>query len=73
METRQRAGKGSVSMKELKDWTIREIKEECEKATICTEQCLLAYIDGQGSICCSIDKIMNFDEAPYMWELGDEQ
>lgn len=60
-------------MKELKDWTIREIKEECYKAEKCTEKCRLSYVNSQRIICCKIDKMMGYDEAPYMWELGDEE
>ena len=56
-------------MKELKDWTIGEIKEECYKAEKCTEKCRLSYVNVHGNIGCKIDDMMGYDEAPYMWEL----
>ena len=56
-------------MKDLKDWTLGEIKQECYKAEKCTESCRLAYVNGHGNISCRIDDMMGYDEAPYMWEL----
>lgn len=60
-------------MKELKDWTLGEIKRECYETEKCKERCRLAYVNGHGDICCKIDDMMGYDEAPYMWELGEEQ
>ncbi len=60
-------------MKKLKDWTLGEIKQECYKAEKCTEECPLAYINDGGYAVCRIDEMMGYDEAPYIWELGDEQ
>ena len=47
-------------MKELKDWTLGEVKENCSKQDECTSKC---PFNNKGL--CKL-----YDVIPYLWDLG---
>lgn len=58
-------------MKRLEDWTLKEIKQECSKEERCSTSCPFGYIDENWEISCKIDDMLQYDESPNFWEIGE--
>lgn len=50
----------------IEDWSLIQIKQECEQHNKCSIECQLFNQDTQ---MCRLDEVLKYDEAPYMWEL----
>lgn len=51
---------------EIEDWSLIQIKQECEQHNKCSIECQLFNEITQ---ICKLDEIFKLDEAPCTWEL----